>query len=90
MSGHITVLRTLLFSAAAPPILLALLAVFGARAYVGVVTTGAGSGHDLALGALWVATWLASVIVSPIAALASVFLAMARLVTSRWPREDRP
>jgi hypothetical protein len=49
--------------------LLAVLALVGARAHVGVVTTGVG--EHAALGAAWVATWLAAVIVSPVATVAA-------------------
>ena len=51
--------------AALPAVALAILALFGARAEVGVVMTG--SGPNVVLGAAWVACWLAALVVSPIA-----------------------
>ena len=44
---------------------LAILALFGACAEVGVVMTG--SGPNVLLGAAWIACWLATLVVSPIA-----------------------
>ena len=61
-----------------PPMVLGLLALLGARAEVGVVMTG--SGANVVLGAAWVACWLASLVVSPIAlgaAAISLFAARA-------------
>jgi len=73
---------TLLVLAVLPPLALGVLALLGARADVGVVTTGAG--EHAALGAMWVAAWLASVIVSPIAAVAAaVAAATARALRRR-------
>ena len=55
--------------AALPALSLGLLALLGARAEVGVVMTG--SSANVVLGAAWVACWLASLVVSPIALLAA-------------------
>ena len=57
-----------------PLLVLGLLALAGARAHVGVVTTGVG--EHLTLGAAWVAVWLTCVIVSPIAAVAAMVSAV--------------
>ena len=57
-----------------PVVVLAALALAGAREHVGVVTTGVG--EHAWLGAAWVAAWLASVVVSPIAALAAMIAAV--------------
>ena len=51
--------------AALPAVGLCLLALLGARAEVGVVMTG--SGANAVLGGAWVACWLASLVISPIA-----------------------
>ncbi len=59
---------------------LLVLALVGARAHVGVVTTGVGD--NAALGAAWVATWLAAVVVSPIAAVASALAWAATRLTA--------
>lgn len=70
-----TVTRFFLVIAALPLVMLAILALLGARDGLDVLMTGSGS-RPL-LGAAWVATWLAAVIVSPIAfgaALVSVAL----------------
>jgi hypothetical protein len=75
--------RVFLVLAALPLVVLAILAVFGAREDVGVVMTGGGS-HALR-GAAWVAVWLASLVVSPLAAGA----ALASLVIGRVERALR-
>ena len=63
--------------AALPVAALAILALLGARAEVGVVMTG--SGANALLGAAWVACWLASLVVSPIAlGAAAISLVAAR------------
>jgi hypothetical protein len=64
-----------------PLIALGALALIGARAHVGVVTTG--SGEHLALGAAWVAIWLLAVIGSPIAAVAAAVSYAITRVASR-------
>ncbi len=62
--------KAFLVLAALPFVALAILAAAGARAEVGVVMTG--SGANVLLGAAWVACWLASLVVSPIALGAAV------------------
>lgn len=74
----VTVPRFFLVVALAPLACLALLALLGAREGVDVVMTGSGS--RALLGAAWVATWLAAVIASPIAAGA----ALVSLALQRW------
>jgi hypothetical protein len=56
-------MKTLVGIAAAPPVILGILALMGARDDVGVITTGAGP-HAF-VGAAWVVAWLATVAVSP-------------------------
>lgn len=58
--------KTFVVLAALPIVGLAILSLLGARDDVGVLMTG--SGPHAALGAAWVAFWLGSVILSPIAA----------------------
>jgi hypothetical protein len=70
-------------SALLPPVALALLAMMGARQEVGVILTG--SGPHAILGAAWVAVWLATVVLSPIAAGAALLL----LVFTRLSRRIR-
>jgi hypothetical protein len=72
--------RAFLVLAALPLAALGVLAALGARAHVGVVTTGAGP-HVL-LGGAWVAAWLASLTVTPIALVA----AACRALLARWLR----
>jgi hypothetical protein len=72
---RVTVATFLLVLALVPLVLLAALALVGARAHVGVVTTGAGD-HAL-LGAAWVAAWLAAVVLSPVLAVAAAVAAAA-------------
>jgi len=79
------VLRGFLGLAALPLVALAILAVFGARGDVGVVTTGTDA-HAW-LGAAWVAAWLGSVIVSPIAVGAALVSLCGR--ACRWMRPGR-
>ena len=74
----VTMPRFFLAMALAPLALLAILALLGARDGVDVVMTGTGS--RALLGAAWVATWLAAVIASPIAAGA----ALVSFALHRW------
>jgi hypothetical protein len=69
----------LLLVALVPLAVLAALAIAGARAHVGVVTTGVG-GHAV-LGVAWVAAWLTAVVISPIVAVASAIAAAATWLT---------
>lgn len=74
--------KAFLVLAALPIVGLAILALLGARDDVGVVMTG--GGPHAALGAAWVALWLGSVILSPIAAGAAlVSLLLARQFSAR-------
>ena len=66
-----------------PMAALAILALLGARAEVGVVMTG--SGTNVLLGAAWVAGWLASLVGSPIA-LGAAALSLVWPVRSRQRR----
>lgn len=66
--------RALFACAAAPALLLAVLAALGARHDVGVVTTGVGPGA--LLGAAWVATWLLAIAVSPSLVVAGMLSAL--------------
>ena len=76
-----------LVTAVLPLAVLGVLAAMGARREVGVVLTGGGP-HVL-LGAAWVAAWLASVVVSPIAALAAVLsFAFSRVGETRRAHES--
>lgn len=77
-TGAVTVPRFCLVMAGLPLAVLAILAVLGAREGVDVVMTGSGSRAQL--GAAWVATWLAAVIASPIAAGA----ALVSFALQRW------
>jgi len=72
--------------AALPFAILAILAAAGARAEVGVVMTG--SGANVLLGAAWVACWLASIVVSPIA-LGAAAVSMV-IGSTGWPRSYMP
>jgi hypothetical protein len=65
-SSLVTVPRFFLLVAGLPLAILAVLGACGAREGIDVVMTGSGS--RALLGAAWVATWLAAVIASPIAA----------------------
>jgi hypothetical protein len=63
----------------APLALLFVLNFFGASNHVGVILAGSsGDGTNGFLGAMWVATYLAVVIVSPVLLLASVIVTVAR------------
>ena len=82
-------MRFFLACAVLPLIALGVLAIVGARQEVGVILTGGGP-HAL-LGAAWVAAWLASVIVSPIAAGAAlVSLVFTRLHQAARATGARP
>lgn len=69
-ASRITAARGFLVLAALPPVVLGILVMLGAHEDVSVVMTGGGS--RAALGAAWVVTWLASLILTPIAAGASL------------------
>jgi hypothetical protein len=75
-------MKLFVVAAVLPLVLLGILAAMDARQEVGVVLTGGGS-HAL-LGAAWVATWLAAVVVSPIAALAAVFSFVLTRARRTW------
>lgn len=74
--------RAFLVLAAVPLVLLAILAMLGARDDVGVVMTGSGS-HAL-LGAAWVVCWLGAMTLSPVATGAALVSFM--LLRARRPR----
>jgi hypothetical protein len=75
------VIRVLSVLGALPVIALGLLSVLGARHDVGVVVSG--GGPNAFLGAAWVACWLATVVVTPIAAGAVLLtLVLERLLHS--------
>ena len=83
--------KAFLVLAALPFAILAILAAAGARAEVGVVMTG--SGANVLLGAAWVACWLASIVVSPIAlgaAAVSMVVAGRRGASARVPQGAAP
>jgi len=80
-TSAVTMPRVFLAVAVVPLATLAILALLGAREGVDVVMTGTGS--RALLGAAWVATWLAAVIASPIAA-------GAALVSFALQRRPRP